>query len=69
MKKILVTGAGGFIGSHMVKHLKDGDYWVRGVDIKEPEFMKSCADEFVLMDLRNKFKTQWIRGHGTEKDN
>jgi nucleoside-diphosphate-sugar epimerase len=53
MKKILVTGAGGFIGSHMVKYLKDEGNWVRGVDIKKPEFMKSYADEFVLMDLRS----------------
>ena len=52
MKKILVTGAGGFIGSHMVKYLKDRGFWVRGVDIKEPEFMKGYADDFVLTDLR-----------------
>jgi len=53
LKKILVTGAGGFIGSHVVKYLKNKGCWVRGVDIKEPEFTKSFADEFVLMDLRN----------------
>jgi len=53
VKKILVAGAGGFIGSHMVRYLKDEGHWVRGVDIKEPEFMKSCADEFLLVDLRN----------------
>ena len=52
-ERILVTGAGGFIGSHMVKLLKANGYWVRGVDIKEPEFMKSHADQFVLMDLRS----------------
>jgi len=52
MNRILLAGAGGFIGSHMVKYLKDRGYWVRGVDIKEPEFMKSYADEFVLADLR-----------------
>ena len=37
MKKALVLGAGGFIGSHMVKRLKDEGYWVRGIDLKEPE--------------------------------
>jgi GDP-D-mannose 3',5'-epimerase len=54
VKKTLVTGAGGFIGSHIVKYLKNEGHWVRGVDIKRPEFTKSYADEFVLMDLRNK---------------
>ena len=49
---MLVTGAGGFLGSHMVKHLKVKGCWVRGVDLTEPEFMKSHADDFVLMDLR-----------------
>jgi len=51
-KKVLVTGAGGFIGSHLVTYLKDKGYWVRGVDIKEPEFSRSDADEFELLDLR-----------------
>lgn len=50
--KALVTGAGGFIGSHLVKFLKDKGYWVRGVDIKYPEFSKSWADEFLQLDLR-----------------
>jgi len=50
--KILVTGAGGFIGSHLVTYLKNRNYWVRGVDIKHPEFGKSDADEFELLDLR-----------------
>jgi len=49
----LVLGAGGFIGSHMVKRLKSEGYWVRGVDLKEPEFSKSEADEFLIYDLRN----------------
>lgn len=53
MKKILVCGAGGFIGGAMVTRLKSEGYWVRGVDIKEHEFidMESIADEFVVGDL------------------
>jgi nucleoside-diphosphate-sugar epimerase len=50
--RVLVTGAGGFIGHHLVKRLKAEGYWVRGVDIKEPEFEASEADEFELLDLR-----------------
>ena len=53
MKKALVLGAGGFIGSHMVKRLKSEGYWVRGVDLKEPEFSATVADEFFIRDLRN----------------
>ncbi len=52
MKKALVLGAGGFIGSHLVKHLKQEGYWVRGVDLKEPVWSKTEADEFVCHDLR-----------------
>lgn len=52
-KTALVLGAGGFIGSHMVKRLKSEGYWVRGVDIKHPEFSPTEADEFVLYDLRS----------------
>ena len=48
-----MLGAGGFIGSHMVKRLKSEGYWVRGVDLKEPEFSPTAADEFILQDLRN----------------
>ncbi len=51
--RVLVTGAGGFIGHHLVKRLKAEGYWVRGVDIKEPEFEASPADEFQLLDLRH----------------
>jgi nucleoside-diphosphate-sugar epimerase len=50
--KVLVTGAGGFIGHHLVTSLKEQGYWVRGVDIKAPEFRSTDADEFMLLDLR-----------------
>ncbi len=50
--KALVCGAGGFIGSHMVKRLKNEGYWVRGVDLKSPEFGETHADDFVVGDLR-----------------
>ena len=50
--KVLVTGAGGFIGNHLVTFLKEKGYWVRGVDIKYPEFSGTDADEFELLDLR-----------------
>jgi GDP-D-mannose 3', 5'-epimerase len=49
---VLVTGAGGFIGHHLVKRLKSEGLWVRGVDIREPEYETSAADEFELLDLR-----------------
>jgi GDP-D-mannose 3', 5'-epimerase len=49
---VLVTGAGGFIGHHLVKHLVEEGYRVRGVDIKAPEFEHTAADEFILADLR-----------------
>jgi len=49
---ILVTGAGGFIGHHLIKYLKERGHRVRGVDIKEPEFEPTQADEFELLDLR-----------------
>lgn len=52
MKRALVLGAGGFIGSHMVKRLKSEGYWVRGVDLKYPEYSPTLADEFHLGDLR-----------------
>jgi GDP-D-mannose 3', 5'-epimerase len=52
MNKVLVTGAGGFIGSHLVSFLRTRDYWVRGVDIKYPEFSTTDAHEFQILDLR-----------------
>lgn len=54
MKKALVCGAGGFIGGHLVKRLKDKGYWVRGADIKRHEFRESVADEFLKVDLRRR---------------
>ena len=54
MKKILVLGAGGFIGSHLVKRLKNDGHWVRGVDLKLPEFSDSAANDFIIGDLCNK---------------
>jgi GDP-D-mannose 3',5'-epimerase len=51
-KRAVVAGAGGFIGHHLVKFLKAEGYWVRGVDVKEPEYEQSHADEFDLLDLR-----------------
>jgi GDP-D-mannose 3',5'-epimerase len=52
-KRALVCGAGGFIGSHLVKRLKAEGYWVRGVDLKYPEFSETGADDFVIGDLRD----------------
>ena len=53
MKSAFVSGAGGFIGSHLVRRLKREGFWVRGVDLKFPEFSESEADDFVLGDLRD----------------
>lgn len=53
MKTALICGAGGFIGSHLVKKLKTEDYWVRGVDLKFPLFSNSEADDFYKGDLRD----------------
>lgn len=52
LRKALVLGAGGFIGSHLVKRLKSEGYFVRGVDVKYPQFSKTHADEFLICDLR-----------------
>ena len=51
-ERVLVTGAGGFIGHHLVNYLMDRGYWVRGADIKEPEYTPSQANDFQLLDLR-----------------
>jgi nucleoside-diphosphate-sugar epimerase len=58
MKTALVCGAGGFIGGHLVKKLKSEGYWVRGADIKAHEFSPTQADEFLLLDLREKENCQ-----------
>ena len=64
-KTALVLGAGGFIGSHMVKRLRSEGYWVRGVDLKYPEFSKTEANEFVQGDLRDvNFVRRCIRFKG-----
>lgn len=53
VRRVVVTGAGGFIGGHLVRRLKSEGHWVRGVDIKPHEFSPSAADEFILCDLRD----------------
>ncbi len=53
LTRVAVTGAGGFIGSHLVTFLKNKGYWVRGIDIKYPEFSATYADEFLVLDLRS----------------
>ena len=53
MTRAVVTGAGGFIGHHLVRYLKSLGYWVRGVDVKRPQFEATPADEFLLLDLRD----------------
>lgn len=59
-KRILVCGAGGFIGSHLVRKLKKEGHWIRGVDLKNTEFSPSAANEFVLGDLRDQKLVQEI---------
>lgn len=53
IKTALVLGAGGFIGSHLVKKLKEDGFWVRGVDLKYPEYWNTYADDFIINDLRD----------------
>ena len=50
--RVAVTGAGGFIGHHLISRLKDEGYWVRGIDVKQPEYGATAADEFFKLDLR-----------------
>ena len=64
-KTALVLGAGGFIGSHMVKQLHSEGYWVRGVDLKHPEYCASHANEFIVGDLRDtRFVSRCVRFTG-----
>ncbi len=70
MKKAVVCGAGGFIGSHLVKKLKQEGYWVRGVDLKNPEFGPTAADEFLILDLReaaNAYKSLTVNGRAVDE--
>lgn len=53
IKKALVLGGGGFIGSHMVRNLKQNGYFVRSVDLHKPFFSTSLADEFLIYDLKD----------------
>jgi GDP-D-mannose 3', 5'-epimerase len=63
MQRVLVTGAGGFIGHHLVTHLKRLGYWVRAVDLKPPEYTRIDADEFEVVDLRRRDEAlQVMRG-------
>lgn len=62
MKRALVCGGGGFIGGHLIKKLKNEDYWVRGVDIKRHEWSPHVADEFLLLDLRKEESCQAALG-------
>jgi len=65
MKKALVLGAGGFIGSHMVTRLKSEGYWVRGVDLKSPEFSDTTTDEFIIGEWeRLKY---WLNSKDTKR--
>ena len=68
-KTALVLGAGGFIGSHMVKRLRKEGYWVRGVDLKRPEFTDTEAHEFVLGDLRDRYFVKRVLGYKGQQGN
>ena len=67
MKKVLVCGAGGFIGSHMVKRLRKEGFWVRGVDLKFPEFAETEADDFVIDDLRDPYICRQVVDRGFDE--
>ena len=63
MKKALVLGAGGFIASHLARYLKSKGYWVKGADLKYPEFSETACDEFVICDLRDPIKYENLFNH------
>jgi GDP-D-mannose 3', 5'-epimerase len=67
MKTVLICGAGGFIGSHLVKRLKSEGCWVRGVDLKYPEFMDTVADDFVIGDLRDQSVVRRVIDQGFDE--
>ena len=69
MKTALVLGAGGFIGNHMVNRLKSEGYWVRGVDLKYPEYTKTAADHFVIRDLRDAREVYEVVGYAGSSRN
>ena len=66
-KRALVCGAGGFIGSHMARRLRSEGYWVRGVDLKHPEFCSSAANEFVIADLRLRESWEAVLDEGMDE--
>lgn len=66
-KTALVCGAGGFIGSHLVKRLKSEGYWVRGVDLKFPEFAPTSANDFVIGDLRDQSLVRRVIDRGFDE--
>ncbi len=59
-QRALICGAGGFIGSHLAKRLKNEGYWVRGVDLKYPEFSETATDDFIIGDLRDPLICRYI---------
>ena len=69
MKTALVLGAGGFIGSHMVKRLREDGYWVRGVDLHHPEFSDTEANEFIIRDLRDPDAMRRVIRYGGQSGN
>lgn len=67
MKRAIVFGAGGFIGSHLVKRLKREGFWVRGIDLKHPEYSPTVADEFIIGDLRERAVVQNAISEGADE--